>query len=260
MRRRWEGVHSSLVRSTITLQAEQDFRKVRAGERALARFESPSALISFLTDQEGDLDEKDLIYAALVRVIQSRGPTSDLATSILWLGLWPGLDAIYRRNLRFFRSVHRAPEDLVSEIGELLTSAVCRADLSRIHRPAATLVRNTERDLRERLRRTWAEEKSRADLPSDDRLDTDAPVPDIWASPSPHAGDTLSLERWLRTVAGIDAELLVAVLVYGETQKEAAARLGLTYEAARKKYRRAEKRLSHFLSKTGVFQMKGDRR
>src|ERR1035437_3953205 len=144
MRRRWEGVHAALVHSTVSLSAEQEFRALKADEGRVDHFEGPSALVSYLRDRAGDLDEKDLIYGSLIRVIQGSSRLSDLATSLLWLGLWPGLDAIYRRNLRFFRG---APEDLVSELSELFTAAVHRADLSRIHRTAATLIRNTERDL-----------------------------------------------------------------------------------------------------------------
>ena len=57
MRARWEGVRADLVRSVSTLQAERQFKGIH--EAVLGRFESPSALISYLTSPSGDLDEKD---------------------------------------------------------------------------------------------------------------------------------------------------------------------------------------------------------
>ncbi|MFN7702522.1 MAG: hypothetical protein ACK5U8_31860, partial [Deltaproteobacteria bacterium] len=45
-----------------------------------------------------------------------------------------------------------------------------------------------------------------------------------------------------------DAELLLAVLVLDETQREAGERLGLTHDAARKRFQRALGRLREHLA------------
>jgi RNA polymerase sigma-70 factor (ECF subfamily) len=257
MRAQWERVREALVQSTVTLQAEHLFRELGRYEPLLSSFEGPSELVSFLTSAVGDLDRKDSIYATLVRTVQSRSGCSELATSLVWLGLWPGLDGVYRRNLRFFPG---APEELVSEISDLLTSNVAGADLTRIHRPAATLTRNVQRDLRRRLRQAWNEERRRADLPQDDLLDTDDIVEGPWAvDPSPD-NDVQPLRAWVDAVVETDRRLLERVFVLGETQKEAAAHLGMSHDAARKRYRRALDRLSHFAPRTGVSQRKGERR
>ena len=53
---------------------------------------------------------------------------------------------------------------------------------------------------------------------------------------------------WLEPIVGADAELLLAVLVLDETQREAGHRLGLSHEAARKRFQRALTRLREHLS------------
>ena len=163
MRARWESVRRSLASSVFTLQAEQEFRTFRALSPALGRFECPAALVAYLNDPGGDRDEKDAIYGVLVRAVQANGQWVEMATALLWLGLWPGLDAIHRRRLKWFV---RQPDALVSEIGDRFSEAIARADLSRVHRFAATLVMNTERDLVRGLVRRW--KKDEDDLPDDE--------------------------------------------------------------------------------------------
>ncbi|KAA0249824.1 MAG: hypothetical protein EDX89_23545 [Acidobacteria bacterium] len=253
MRARWEEIRVSLADSVITIEAEGAFKRAKEKEVALARFESPSSLLSFLTSREGDPDEKNAIYRVLVRNVQARADWADLGTSLLWLGLWPGLDAVFQRNLRFFE---QEPGELAARLCELMSLQVHRADLSRIHRLPATFLRNANRDLRRGRAREWAESCRLADLPSDDLLDTDGGVEDSWLV-SAETGGGSSLRAWLEAEVGRDADLVEAVAVHGETQKEAGARRGLTHAAARKRYRRALKQLSHSVPKGGVFHVKG---
>ena len=69
----------------------------------------------------------------------------DVAESMLWLALWPGLDAMYGRLWRHFK---QAPAELVSEIASRFTREINRIDLGRVNRIAATLIANIERDMR----------------------------------------------------------------------------------------------------------------
>jgi RNA polymerase sigma-70 factor (ECF subfamily) len=240
-----------------TLDAERQFLSARRDKQPLSQFESPGDLVSFLSSTDGSLDVKDEIYAALVEVVQDRGRDSDLVLSIAMLGLWPGLDGVYRRNLRFFPS---APDELASEVCDLFTSNVASADLRRISRVAATLVLNVNRDLRRRLRRSWDEARRRAALPDDDLLDTDEVVRGPWASDAPEEASIRAVREWLDAVVGIDRELLERVLIHGEDRKEAGAALGLSHAAARKRYERAIARLSHSHLGGGVPLVKGVRR
>jgi RNA polymerase sigma-70 factor (ECF subfamily) len=113
MRARWEGLHVALVRSVSTLPADREFKEKVRDEPALARFESPTGLVEFLTGKHGDLDEKDRIYAALIRLVQTNRTSSRVVQAIAWLGVWPGLDAVYRRCLRHFREDE---DDLIASI------------------------------------------------------------------------------------------------------------------------------------------------
>lgn len=259
MRESWEALKQSLVRLVGTLGAKSQFEEMKKRRRSLRRFSDAGALLAYLNNVDGDRDEKDAIYAALVEATQARGDDAELALALTWLGLWPGLDALYRRRLRDFI---KEPEALVSEIGARFTAMVHAADLSRIRRVAATLVLNVGRDVREELKRTWAEQARRADLPRDEDDDEDdEPAADRRAarlSPllqtrgmselgqPPRLDpdeDVEALRALLVDIVGDDADLVLGATVYGLSQREVGEHLGLSHDAARKRFQRAIERI-----------------
>lgn len=247
MRAGWEALHTSLVRSVRSLTADKNFNTLKKIEPGLQRFTGPIGLLDFLTSKGGSLDDKDDIYRALVTVVQRGGPESELATSLLWLGLWPGLDAVFRRALGFYFA---APEELVSDIGDRFTYSIHRADLSRIRRVAATLTRNTERDVRNGRLDERDELARRAEMPSDDCsvLADTHPEPDGASTLGlmqglPAAREIAAIRDWLKPIVGADADLVIGAAIYGEHQSELGKRLGITHAAARKRFQRAIKRI-----------------
>jgi len=264
MRESWEALKQSLVRLVGTLGAKSQFEEMKKRRRPLRRFADAGALLAYLNNVEGARDEKDAIYAALVEATQARGDDAELALALAWLGLWPGLDAIYRRRLRDFI---KEPEALVSEIGARFTAMVHAADLSRIRRVAATLVLNVERDVRDARKRAWAEEKQQADLPQeqdDNPADDEATgdrrealispllrtrgVSDLGQPPRLDPDeDVEALRDLLIGIVGEDADLVLDAAVYGLTQREVGERLGLSHDATRKRFQRAIERIrQHF--------------
>jgi RNA polymerase sigma-70 factor (ECF subfamily) len=261
MRATWEALHVGLERSIRSLQAAQVFQQAKQQCPVLAGFDEPMKLLAHLTSKAGDLDQKDRILGSLVTLVQQR-QHHEVASALLWLGLWPGLDAVYRRRLRHFRD---QPDELVAELAEFFTALVERLDLVAVHRVAATLVRSTERDVMNRRKRCWAEASHGLETePEEPLLNLEG---DVFAS---SWFDKVSLERWaalgnelpslsfdedvavlrerLWPSVGADADLLLAVVALGETQREAGERLGLSHDAARKRYQRALGRLRQHLA------------
>ena len=239
MRDGWNGFRADFLASISTLQAERDFRQLP--DSALQRFESPSALVAYLNSPSGNLDEKDRIYQTLVEETQLRGSQTDLAWSLVWLGLWPGLDHIYRRRVG---ALLDEPDVLVEAISTIFTEIVGRADLRRINRLAATLVLNTDREVRRGLQKRWDEAKNRRDLPERGRLEKVKQVdPRFLSVDGPATQELAALRaRFLQVLGPKDVELVLDV-VGGATQKEAGARQGLSHGASRKRYKRAIDRL-----------------
>jgi hypothetical protein len=153
MRAFWEALHTSLVRSVRTQQFTLAFQQAKQQHSALATFDEPRKLVEYLTSKLGDLDKKDSILRVLVTLVQRR-EHHELASTLVWLGLWPGLDVLYRRRIRRFRD---EPDELVAEIASAFTERVERIDLKVVQRVAATLVRSTERDVMDRRSRDWCE-------------------------------------------------------------------------------------------------------
>ncbi len=254
MRARWEALHSSLGAAARGLQFNMSFLEAKQHHPLLAGFTDPGRVVAHLTSRGGDLDEKDRLLGLLVGLVQRR-EHRELATTLLWLGLWPGLDAVYRRRLKHFAS---HPEELVSEVASAFISLIERLNLATVHRVAATLVRSTERDVMDGRKRVWAEARRiREDLADpmvfDEYLQGNSvkhvPV-DHWAATAPESvlgllptasdeDEAAALREWLAPIVGEDAELLIAVLVLEQSQREAGARLGLSHDAARKRFQRA---------------------
>jgi RNA polymerase sigma-70 factor (ECF subfamily) len=245
------ALHRSLVRSITTLKADLQFKAASQREEALRRFVAADALVAYLTNRDGDRDEKDRIYAALVRAVQAGTEWRDLAAALVWLGLWPGLDAIYGRRQRDFSG---RTDELVTEISFILTKAIARLNLAGVNRVAATLVLNVDRHLVEALKRRWADakclvvlddltamrhlESSRWRLTSADR---ELPV---------DAADLIAVRTWLAALVQGDADLVIGAALLGFDLHELADELGIGHEAARKRIQRAIRRIRRHLEKS----------
>jgi DNA-directed RNA polymerase specialized sigma24 family protein len=251
MRARWEALHASLHRSLRTLQADQAFAAAKQHHPTLAPWSDPGALVSFLTGSRDEQDAKDHLLRALVRMAQGK-ESAQLGCAMLWLGLWPGLDAVYRRR----RPCGRDADELVSELCDAFLSLIERLDLSSVRRVAATLVRSTERDLMDRRKRAWAHDAlvARGDIALQEippvigragsaRFLANEAFEGAPGQPSPAPDELRAIQGWLEQVVGEDAELVLSVLLLEETQREAGLRLGMSHDAARKRFQRALRHL-----------------
>jgi DNA-directed RNA polymerase specialized sigma24 family protein len=255
MRARWEGLHAALLRSVRTLRADRKFKQVAQIHHELKRFQSADGLTAFLNANvdstvEGRraLDEKDRIYAFLVGVVQSRSDWRDLALAILWLGLWPGLDAVYRHRLRDF--VGRVAE-LVTEISFVFTATIGRIDLSGVNRLASTLIKNVERDVRQGLKQRWADGAQAEDI---DRFENDGHLQTKLANEDRalpiDAADPVAVRSWLFGIVRDDADLVIGVALFGFDLHELADGLGIAHDAARKRFQRAIGRIRKRLGRS----------
>ncbi|MGN6108373.1 MAG: hypothetical protein ACTHU0_24920 [Kofleriaceae bacterium] len=244
MRARWEELHAGLIRFITTLEADRQFVHARTAKSALARFDTASGLIEYLTRREADLDDKDLVYAALVLGVQRRTSWASFAMHALWCGLWPGLDAIYRRRLRSFRG---EPDELVSAICTTFTLLVNRVDLQRVRRVAATLTRSTEREVMRLRQRTWTWAARRVQLKEVAESSRDAPGSVVDVVGLMTADSNTLTRRWLRSVVGTDADLFLAIVV-GQSQRELAVQLGLSHQVLRKRLQRVRKKFAAAVS------------
>ena len=238
MRSLWLSLHERLVHSTEDLTFQRRFQTLARSDPALAPFADPGALFGLLHGRVAEPGEKNRVLAALVAESQAGGFSGETAQTMLWLALWPGLDAVHRRLSRFYR---QAPEELVSEIAGRFTDGIARLDRSRVRRIAATLIRNVERDVRRSLGAAWAVEARRSDEAVDDIAPP--PVPDAALLGLPEGVDAdvaaALLGERLQVWIGDDAAIVFAIAVVGETSHEVGARLGIDAAAVRQRYRRA---------------------
>jgi RNA polymerase sigma-70 factor (ECF subfamily) len=248
----WQTIHANLSTSIGTLNAAKHFEIAKRERPELHRFTDPAAVLDFLHGRDGDPETKDRTLAVFVEITQAEGSGAEFAMTMLWLALWPALDAVYRRFSRHFRD---AAEDLVSEMTEQFTLTIRRANMRRIDRVAATLVRNTERNMRSRLRQRWQEKTRLVPLcdneSSNEREEVASSVFAGSSGPSPLGlpasmdfdQESRLIRKELWRLLGSHADLVVAVVILDELQNEIAERLGISEAAGRKRFQRALKQL-----------------
>ncbi len=241
MRAIWEALHTSLSRSVRSVGMATQFMEARRKHKALSGFQAPEDVIAYLHGRVGELDGKDDVVAALVALAQT-DTHRDLGLHLALLGLWPGLDAAFRRRSR------RLGQDQADLAAAMFDHFACQArelDLARVGRVAATLVRNTEREVTADL----LDQVTQAGDAEDD-LDLGCSSDDsVFALPScadPEDQVRMLRER-LRKIEGCDVDLVLSVSVVGLTQLEAAIALGLQPDSARKRMQRSCSRIRAFL-------------
>lgn len=184
--------------------------------------------------RSGDPDAKNRVLSHLLRRAVEDSPEQDLAVQLLILALWPGLSA-FRRRLRARGRGERHTLD-GAILGQLAIS-IRRADPDRVTRVAATLLRNTERDV------------VQGDTPTTGLAQSFVNLDDITyslAAPEPDRPDRVFAGA-VATLGG-DGRLLCAVHLAGWSQKDVARHLGLGHEATRKRCQRALARLQRMVA------------
>lgn len=237
MRSDWRALHAHLLREAARLPFQKDFETIRARREDLHPFRDPAALLDALQRPSGDPEAKNAVLRAVVVEAQGEGRRARAAVTLLHLALWPGLDAVYRRLLRHFRS---EPGALAAEISGRLVEGVAGLGLDRVNRIAATLIRNIERDLRRLLEKRWREAARTVALFETD-LAPDEPLPSRFGVPAGTDADRAAglIAARLEGVIGEDAGLVADIALRGVSQQEASTARGLSYEAGRKRYQRA---------------------
>lgn len=194
---------------------------------ALKRFSSPTALLSYLhSPVPGAEGAKDQVYRALFEA--TRGTGSELAPALIWLGLWPALEAIYRRAPRYFPGNR---DEIASEISALLSLAIAALDLGQVAKLYGTLTMNIERDLKRQAARRWKEHQRSRELDPDGEELAQAPA------------DGQEVAELLEVVGAElgeeTAALVVAVILEGKTREEAGRPFGLGEDVVRKRVKAA---------------------
>lgn len=223
----WSALHAQLIRSVNRHSTMTTFTALFPPGTARTPVRDPSGLIGWLHAQDADAEAKNCVLLHVLREAGSEGRRGSLAVELLLLSLWPGL-CVVRRRLWHICQTGTLDADVLST----LTINIRCARVDRINRVAATLLRNTERD----LRRLYI----RDDELARQTIDMDAVGHILTAAKADRPEKIFSAAQ---VALGEDGILLAAVHIAGFTQKEAAERLGISHDAARKRCQRALYRL-----------------
>jgi RNA polymerase sigma-70 factor (ECF subfamily) len=228
----WHEFHEHLVQSSSTLNFNRGFSALRSSHPALSGFADPAALLDHLHRGTAPPDQKNLILTGLIVSAKGDSRSGDCALTLMLLALWPGLDGVFRRS-RARRLGHT--DELASEILARATQSIRELDLTQVNRIAATVLMNVERDVRRSFYRESDRQAQQVEFDTDlhggiaDFDDTDVSPKQLLAE--------------LTDLIGVDADLVLRVVIDGFTQAEAGKEIGLSEPAARKRFQRAIRRL-----------------
>jgi RNA polymerase sigma-70 factor (ECF subfamily) len=241
-------LRQGLVGAIGTDDAKLQFADLQKHQCIFAPFTGTWSLVGFLLVPGAGIDEKDALYRVLLETARARTEPSRLAATLIWLGLWPALDRLY---CRYARDVADENE-LASELAFHFVRQIHRVELARTKHLAPTIVLNVRRDVAAWRARLWSEAIRQVAL-LDDTLERDenACWPPCQIAPSDPDHTIEALRTWLRRAVGQDAEVVLATAVLGVTEREVAERMGLRYEAIRKRFQRAMRRIRRRVGRRG---------
>ncbi len=226
----WSALHAQLRRSSERLCFHRRYRTLRARHAVLRDHPDPQALLGDLHAPRGDPDRKNRVLLALLK--EAGEEADETAATLLILALWPGLDAVRGRLLRHFKG---RVAGLDAELVGRLSLGIRGAGAANIGRVAATLLRNVERDITRNLVRAARQQR----LQEEHLFDLE-----LLLSVSGEVDDVDHLSAAVCHELGRDGPLVVAIVLDGLSQNEAAERLGLSHDAARKRYQRVLRTLN----------------
>ena len=223
----WDATKAGLERELNASVRRGGWEALREGSSAVGRFDHPGDLIAFIQDRARSRDAVNELLLELVRAAQRK---VGVAHTVLCVALWPGLSAI---RARWLRSSRGRDAELAADIGSLFVLCVGKLDLTRRCRVAATLCRNTARDLARDRRRARAS-------PNDGGC---------WGRRRPREEEEdFETRECLERECGRDAELMMRVVVDGERTVDAARAMGIPSATARQRIRRMRGKLERALA------------
>jgi hypothetical protein len=217
---------------------------VRAEHPFLPRFLSWADVVATMRSREVPQQQKDDVLRPILRA--HRSDADRRWRTILLVIFWPALSAIHKRQ----RTWDRDPAELWQNIVWVFLQVICRIDVrKRPERIAQKIFNDTIHHLHDEYRRTWDLE-SRHHLPREGEEDPpevedpDWPIAEEAAEwRCDRAARTRLYRKHLRDGL-IDEEeyfVLVGTRVYGWTVAVCAERLGVSYQALKKRRQRAER-------------------
>lgn len=240
----WDALREHLAAEIRTAAARAEYETLRRHDPVALPFGTPEAAIRLLVDPDAPIDDKNAICRPLIVAARCG---RRVALSILLLGMWPGLSALYFRDVRF----HDRPDRLISLIAISFIEAVANIDLQHSRQPIATLILNARRGIDER-KRLGRMETLDPIFDADRELD----LVTVLRDPSPiglrsHLADEDAvwiLRCWLVQQVGPDADLVVAAVIEGYSQADLARLLRVRPTAVRSRVHRALRQLRCTLS------------
>lgn len=231
-------------KSLVQGRLADELRRWRLREPALSRFESPQRVLAFLWDWKASASEKDCVLLALLRLAR----TEELAGRVVLQAMMPALKALARGFLKRHPDSETEPALEREELWQVLFTAMLQQIKTY---PLTARPRKVAANLRWDTHHAVTAEFDRARTALEKELPEAEPLEPFaeeeWVPPPEDV--VLPLQRAVaaRAINAAEARLILETEVEGVPLRLAAKRLGISYNAAKHRRRRAERRLLMFL-------------
>lgn len=115
----WDAIRKRIVRDLRSSKSLDSFARMKGRNPFFRRFAEPNDVISFLR-LDNPAHEKNQLLKELVVLAKPHQAHTELATLILLLGLWGGLDGIYRSHNWRFSTKEAASDAIIERFIEVL--------------------------------------------------------------------------------------------------------------------------------------------
>ncbi len=246
MPKNWNELHRYIVRCTKTKRAEMQFGKIVDIYPELSRFQSLEYLVNYLQKKQYSLTERTKLYAVFIEAAQKQNRVEQLAVSLLWIGLWSGLDHIYKSWAPRFVDEQ---DELISLISSFFTILISKIDLDKVDSIAGYLIKSTHKNLcvhwdRERKYATRFVITKSPDDAQEIISVFQKKYTSLLGLPSqrPIDAQIQSIHCWLQAAVGGDnADLVVGKVILHHSESEMARHLNISVSAACKRFKRTLK-------------------
>lgn len=205
------------------------------------RFAHADFLIEWFHDPRTARPDKNPVYGRLIEAAK-RGRARELASALVLLGLWPGLDHARRRvhmALKGESRTHIDLDELTNAFHWAIDTQFSKGDYTDAPNPPGAFVGRVRKQSLHALR---GGRPGKRRLLNIDGLEL--PDEDMGLAGVDNDDALFELRRRLSEIlSGSDLELLLAVRIEGLTGQEAAGRFGLTHEVVRTRLSTAKKKV-----------------
>ena len=242
-------VYAKLLKEVGDSAFKSSYQELRKGHPQFAPYQTPTELLTTLSQSNIQFEEKDCCLYALICAARRKNNLSAAALSLLLVTMWPTLILVTQR----FRHLLTGASDPLAEVYWAFLEELENPTYDRQWKIAANLFRNTAKRTVKSLRSEWQYQKFLKGIQDLENPSIEDPLElarRFFGSPLELSdGEKQALKQLTQALAvkGVinaeEAFLVIGHAIYGASLKDLAKNQRTQYPAVRQRYSRLKTKL-----------------